>query len=124
MLKIYYALTIMDNKGYITEANTDLEQDQLAFWSLLGVEPQAAAEKLKNNPVSVLSLGTDQAESLESILKDLHVQIAAEARLVIVLAKDYLQPELAEINQRFLEEKTILEFLPKAMEPLPGWVLS
>jgi len=66
--EIYYALTLMENKGYITEANTDLPHDQLAFWSSLGMEPGAVAEKLQNNPVAVLSLGKDQNGPLESIL--------------------------------------------------------
>lgn len=102
--EIYYALELMDNKDYITEARDDFPAEQLAFWSALGVEAGAVTEKLKKNRVTVLALGSDSTLPLQSMLQEMQVGIVAEAELTLVLVDDYLQPELAKLNQQFLQE--------------------
>ena len=103
--EIYYALALLEKKAYITEAGGDFPREQLAFWSALGVETPALFEKVKSNPVSVISLGSDSTGTLLSILQEMQLEIAAKAELLIVLVDDYLQPELEELNQKFCREK-------------------
>lgn len=103
--EIYYALSVMEKKGYITEAENRYPIEQQAFWSALGVGPKTAGDKLGKSSVSIMSLGKQEAAPLQSILQDLQIQTTEEAQLTIVLVDDYLQLELEELNQRFLEKK-------------------
>ncbi|MEA5536883.1 TOMM precursor leader peptide-binding protein [Crocosphaera sp. XPORK-15E] len=111
---IDYVLNRLAEKGYLTEAAPELSSEVAAFWSQLGVAPPVAAQALKQT-VSLTTVGDNISEmtlaTLATALKDTGIQIQAQNEdsssvvLNVVLTDDYLQPELAVINQQALESQ-------------------
>ncbi|NEQ40153.1 MAG: TOMM precursor leader peptide-binding protein [Okeania sp. SIO3I5] len=105
---VEYVLDRLRSKGYLTEATPELSPPAAAFWSLLNVEPQLAADFLEKITVYVASVGettTDLlVESLTAVgIKTKHWEdyplTSDRNALLVVLTDDYLQPQLAEINK-------------------------
>ncbi|NES65114.1 MAG: TOMM precursor leader peptide-binding protein [Okeania sp. SIO2D1] len=105
---VEYVLNRLRTKGYLTEATPQLSPPAAAFWSLLNIEPQLAADFLQKITVYVASVGettTDLLiESLTAVgIKTKHWEdyppTSDRNALLVVLTDDYLQPELAEINK-------------------------
>jgi ribosomal protein S12 methylthiotransferase accessory factor len=103
--EIYYALMLMEQKGYIIESTDELSPDVEAFWELLNVEPKEAKSRLEATKVSVTSFGTVPTKEFISTLESLNIQIDKEGDLEIVLTDDYLQDGLATFNQKALKSK-------------------
>ncbi|NET08253.1 MAG: TOMM precursor leader peptide-binding protein [Merismopedia sp. SIO2A8] len=104
----------LQTKGYLTEAVPDLPEATAAFWSLLGVEPEIANHYLQQTKVyltAISNLSTQPlAENLAKAgIKTQNWQGQLEEldshSLLVVLTDDYLQPQLAQINQTALESK-------------------
>jgi ribosomal protein S12 methylthiotransferase accessory factor len=104
-LDVYYTLTTLEQKGYLTEAAPPRAPEAQAFWSSLGVEVERAAERLAATPVAVLSVGDADASPLAEALAGVGVTMRADAALRAVVASDFLDPELASLNLRALEER-------------------
>lgn len=105
---IHYVLDRLYEKGYLTEAAHSLTREAAAFWSLLGVDPQAVSNQLLHTQVLITTVGAVDAqplvESLQAIglavqqwQSDAHKPNATS--LLVVLTDDYLQPELSRINK-------------------------
>ena len=115
---IDYVLSRLAEKGYLTEAAPELSPEVAAFWSELGVAPTVAVAALQR-PVMLMSVGNTIGEvtvaALATALRDIGLSVqnlseteAIEPRqpaLKIVLTDDYLQPELAAINQQALKDQ-------------------
>jgi ribosomal protein S12 methylthiotransferase accessory factor len=78
--------------------------EEAAFWSSLGVAATAAVSRLAATTVCVQACGAtaDDARALGDALTALRIRTtdAAGASLTIAVVHDYLQPELAALNQR------------------------
>lgn len=111
---IDYVLDRLAEKGYLTEAAPDLSPEVAAFWSELGIAPPVAAQGLQQ-PVTLTTVGENISEvtvaALATALRDAGIpvqnptDVGSSAALNIVLTDDYLQPELAAINQQALERQ-------------------
>ncbi len=109
---IDYVLDRLAEKGYITEVAPELSPEVAAFWSELGIAPPIAAQGLQQ-PVTLTTVGENISEvtvaALTTALRDMGSWVQnstdtdAPATLNVVLTDDYLQPELATINQQALE---------------------
>ncbi|MEH2087284.1 TOMM precursor leader peptide-binding protein [Nostoc sp.] len=99
------ALTLLENKGYITEADGTFPPEVAAFWNLLNVDSSVAKARLQSTKVSVIALNTVPKEPLLAALQSLNICISNEQDLTVVLTNDYLQPELATFNQEALRTK-------------------
>ena len=112
---IDYVLDRLYEKGYLTEATPDLSPEVAAFWSALGVAPTVAAQGLQQQSVTLAAVGAGFGEAttacLAAALKDAGVciqsrrengRLLAPPALQVVLTDNYLQPQLAEINQQAL----------------------
>ncbi len=77
-----------------------------AYWASLGLKPELAAENLRKVRVRIQSLGAAGESELDAALRDLGVRVVDRAAdLVVVLANDYLEAALAELNANFLAKK-------------------
>jgi len=111
---IDYVLNRLAEKGYLTEAAPDLSPEVAAFWSELGIAPPVAAQGLQQS-VTLTTVGKNISEvtvaALATALRDMGIAVQNSAAasssiaLNIVLTDDYLQPELAAINQQALERQ-------------------
>lgn len=99
-------------KGYLIEAVPELPESIAAFWTLLGVEPQVAKDCLQQATIYLHHIGNTNSQPLITSLEEIGIKTQSwEGKsdrttphsLLVVLADDYLQPELATINQTTLE---------------------
>lgn len=102
---IYNALTRLEDKDCLSEAEDTLPDCESAFWSLLKTNSIEAIHKLQHTTISVISFGNTEQESFIATLKSLKInciqtQSIPEADLIVVLTDDYLRIELDEFNKQ------------------------
>lgn len=110
---IEFVLNRLSEKGYLTEVAPELPPEVAAFWSELGISPALISDALRQ-PVELVTVGdginAEMLANLTAALKGAGVlMVNDEAKdgtipLKVVLTDDYLQPELATINQQALEQ--------------------
>ncbi|MEW6494631.1 MAG: TOMM precursor leader peptide-binding protein [Cyanobacteriota bacterium] len=101
--EIYYALMLMEQKGYIVEAQGELSSEVEAFLNILDVDTTEAINRLKSTKVSVRAFGKVDQQEFRSTLKRLNIETAEDGDIEVVLTDDYLQNGLAEFNQKALQ---------------------
>src|SRR5438477_13194873 len=55
--EVFYALGLLEEKGYIVEANAAVPDERAAFWHALGLDAQRAEEQVRETKVSILRFG-------------------------------------------------------------------
>ncbi|MGK3989565.1 TOMM precursor leader peptide-binding protein [Sorangium sp. So ce136] len=121
-----YTLSQLATRGYLILAAPELPPDNAAFWHGVGLDGEAAAEALRESPVSVHALG-DAAVSgwMTEALEQAGVRVDSEASVQVVVSDDYLRPELASINRRALRKATPWFLIkPTGIQPLIGPVFQ
>ncbi|WP_424096669.1 TOMM precursor leader peptide-binding protein [Moorena producens] len=107
--EIYYALMLMEKKGYIVENDnpmpSDMPSEVAAFWNFLNVDHTTATSRLQSTKVSVRSFGTVPTQPLIAILESLNIQVAEEGEITVVLTDDYLQVGLDRFNHKALQSQ-------------------
>lgn len=102
LAEIYYALILLCQKGHVEEAEEEMSVNDAAFWSSLGVDVCSAKEKLFQARIKLTSLSSNSVIPMESALKSIGLQTGMNGDFSIVIADDYLQPELEEVNREAL----------------------
>lgn len=102
-LKAQYALMRMEQKGYIVENEDLLPSDLAIFCDHLNIDPKEAHRRLQATKVAVKAFGSIPTSEFISTLESLHVQVAEEGDIEVVLTDDYLQEDLDELNQKALQ---------------------
>ncbi len=103
--EVYYAVMNMEQKGYIVEADDDIPSNVAAFWELANLDISTAKNRLKSTKVSVTTLGNLPVKDLISSLESLNIAIDEVGDIEIVLTDDYLNEEIAAINQKALQRQ-------------------
>jgi oxazoline/thiazoline synthase len=105
--KIYYALTLLEQQGYIEEAPNDQEEKlstgEEVFWAFKGVDPGTGASRRATTTISVTSLASVDVEPFLQLLKSMHVQVSEVGQLGVVLTDDFLRGELETFNEEALK---------------------
>jgi len=104
--EVYYALMLMEQKGYIVESTDELPSEIAAFYSLLDVTPELATKRLGSTKVAVTACGNVPTEPLISLLESLNIQVGDSGDLAVVLTDDYLQDGLDAFNRQALQSQT------------------
>ena len=98
--EVYYALMLLEEKGYIVEGGHAFPPGEAAVWAVQGIDPAAAARRLAETKTSVTALGNVAAKPFLALLKSLRVRVGKkEAGLGIVLTDNYLRRELEAYNR-------------------------
>ncbi|AFZ16922.1 TOMM precursor leader peptide-binding protein [Allocoleopsis franciscana] len=101
--EVYYTLMLMEQKGYIVESDIPLPSNLAIFCDHLNIEPQKAFRRLQSTKVAVKTFGSNLPYSeFKTTLESLHIQVAEEGDLEIVLTDDYLQDGLETVNEKAL----------------------
>jgi bacteriocin biosynthesis cyclodehydratase domain-containing protein len=114
--KLYYALHLLEQRGYIVEANGESPAPLTAFWDYLGVDPHEATARLQQARVRILALPPCDPAPLAQALQALGISATGDDAateppdLTLVLTDDYLRPELQAFNQQALD--AALPWLP------------
>ena len=101
--EVYYTLMLMEQKGYIVESDVPLPSNLSIFCDHLNLEPQEASRRLQSTKVAVKTFGSNLPSSeFKTTLESLHIQVAEEGDLDVVLTDDYLQDGLDTFNEKAL----------------------
>ena len=109
-IKAQAALFQLLKEGYLREQNDLLPANLVTFCHHLKVDPEKAYQRLKSTKVAVKSFDSLPIEDFMAHLRSLQIQVVNEseleqADLTIVVAEDYLAPNLAEFNQKSLQSQ-------------------
>ena len=103
------ALGHFEALGLLDEPSTDRwPTRESAFWHGLGLRLDSVNRSYERGGVSIQSIGGSHAADLQISLERLHVKVAAEGNgknLLIVVADDYLDSGLGEVNREQLDKK-------------------
>lgn len=118
--EVFYALSVLEERGYLVEVAPELAPEAAAFWQSLGIPPRRAAERLAATPVAVEAMGEVEAQPLVEALRGAGVEVRSEAALHVVVTEDYLAPGLEGRNRRALEQRT--RWVPVKPTGAMAWV--
>jgi len=99
---LYYALEELEKRGYLVENDEQLPLGEAALWSLQGIAPGLAAQRLARTSVSVSAVGKVDAGPLCAALAALGVHVTEAGAISIVLTDDYLRSGLKGHNEESL----------------------
>ena len=107
--QLFYALNHLEQRGWLTEAvENGLGAEASAFWYMLGVDAAKVPQRLATAGVEIVTVGEGEAGPLLGALDRLNLRHSAEsdhAALRVVLTDDYLNPDIAFINQTALHNR-------------------
>lgn len=104
LANVHYALMLLKQKGYLVESDNTLPSDLLIFCEHLRIDPKDAYLRLQTTKVAVKSIGSNiPIAQFKAALESLHIQVAENADIDIVLTDDYLQDGLYAYNQKALD---------------------
>ncbi len=103
--KTYYALMQMAKEGYLVESDDHLPSTLAVFCDHLNVDSSQVQHRLQTTKVAVETFGAVPAAEFISTLESLHIQVAEEGEIEVVLADDYLQEGLDAFNQQALQSQ-------------------
>ena len=101
------AIGKFDAFGQLADGLPDLPRAQLAYWDALGVDPAAAAARLRQSAVRVVApdnrvtrtvISALNGDEIPAIVSDIDEAIATDSAIVVVLTEDYLHPDLSRLD--------------------------
>jgi len=98
-LEILSYLDTLRDKGYIVDDEDFIPIEQSAFWSNIDITSPLRLQRFQDITISVVSSGKINSLSFKTLLNDLHIRVAEQGDLCVVLTDDYLQETLATFNQ-------------------------
>lgn len=99
--EVYYALELLERKGYAVEATEGLSRGESALFAAQHLDPAEAVRRLGTSAVAVITLGGVTA-CPRPLLESMKLCIADEGDVLLVATDDYLQADLAAINESAL----------------------
>src|SRR5215468_9044438 len=124
--KIHEALKRLVDRRFIIAKPCASADTVAAYWASLGLSPEVADANLQKCRVRIQSVDVHGAVELATALKALGVRVVKRsAELTVTLVSDYLEGQLAELNQEHLSDRTPWILVqPCGIFPLVGPVLS
>jgi ribosomal protein S12 methylthiotransferase accessory factor len=100
--EVFYAIDLLQERGYITEAPSPPPPEQTAFWEMLGIAPSAAAERLHQSSLAVTSIEAIDSTPFLTLITTFGMRISERGECRVVLTDDYLHDALETLNQESL----------------------
>ena len=124
--KIHEALKRLVDRRFIIAKPRASADTVAAYWASLGLSPEVAETNLQKCRVRIQSVDVHGATELATALKALGARVVKRsAELTVTLVSDYLEGQLAELNQEHLSDRTPWILVqPCGIFPLVGPVLS
>ena len=101
---IYYGLNQLKNQGYLSNGDELLSPSLQIFFHQLNISFADARDRLQTTKVAVRAIGSMDAAELIKTLESHQIQVSEDADLEVVLCDDYLQLDLAALNQLALQK--------------------
>jgi ribosomal protein S12 methylthiotransferase accessory factor len=99
---VYHALSSLEERGYLVEADEFFPDGETAFWSIQNVDPRTAGARLAASSVLLKGFGGVEIAPLRAALERAHVLLGERGDLVVALTDDYLRVGLKQHNQEAL----------------------
>ena len=99
---VYYAIARLQRQGHVVATDETMAPERAAFWIDLGLDPPSAEARLQSAVVSLVGVGRVPLDEARSALSFADICIGEDGDLALVLADDYLRPELADLNRAML----------------------
>lgn len=103
--EVFYALAVLRQRGYVTDDTAELPVAETAYWEVLGASPREAAAKLRDARVALVTAGGSSAEPLTKALGELSIEVNPAGAFTVVVAEDYLHPDVETIHLRQLDKR-------------------
>jgi oxazoline/thiazoline synthase len=120
------ALTRIIERRYVVPKPRSPAGVAASYWASLGLMPETAEENLRKCRVRIQSIDVKGAKELGAALSELGLRIVkGAADLTVVVVNDYLEGQLAKLNQQHLSDhKRWLLVQPSGIFPLVGPVFT
>src|SRR5882757_4413597 len=124
--KIDEAIKRLIDRRYLVQASPTSSGIVAGYWATLGLPADVAEQNLEHCRVRIHSIDVEGAAELAAALRELGVRVVKNsADLTITMVNDYLERQLAELNQQRVADKTPwLLVQPAGVFPLVGPVFS
>lgn len=101
--EVYYAMGLLEKKGYIEQADDAVDPGVAAFWLSLGHDPAEVVARLQQTPVEVLTVGAIDREAVVEALTAAGVVVTDGAgEITVVATDDYRHREIDDIDAKQL----------------------
>ncbi len=101
-MQVQYAISMLKQRGFITEAQDALPPAQEAFWNLLEIEAETALTRQGGARVAVHAMGDTDAGPLQDLLGTVGLAVTTDdADFSVVVTDDYMRPALEDLGARF-----------------------
>jgi hypothetical protein len=111
---VFRSIKRLEALGLLSEGRPDLPERELAYWDAVGLEASRISEVLPTKSVQLAGIGGRDVEPFAAALRQAGIGVeiadtsnlapaAAQPSLLVVLADDYLEPELAGLNETMLQ---------------------
>jgi oxazoline/thiazoline synthase len=120
--KIEEAVKRLIERRYVVTTSPASVGAVAGYWASLGLPPEIAEQNLASCRVRIEAIDVQGAKELGDALGELGVRVVTRSPdLTVVLANDYLERRLAELNQQHVSERTPwLLVQPSGAFPLVG----
>ncbi len=120
--KIHEALKRLLDRRYIIPAPGSSNGAVDAYWASLGLSAETAQQNLRKCRVRIQSIDVQGATELSAALSGLGVRVGTRSPdLTVTLVNDYLEAQLADVNQQHLSDRTPWALVqPSGIFPLVG----
>lgn len=124
--QIHEALQRLVDRGYVIAATPSSHSTAAAYWTSLGLPPEAARENLQKYRTRIQTIDVDGESELAAALSELGVHVVKRSPdITVTLVSDYLDGRLPKLNQRHLTAGTSWVLAqPSGIFPLVGPVFS
>jgi bacteriocin biosynthesis cyclodehydratase domain-containing protein len=103
--EIFYVLNRLRTLGVVRDIDEESEPSMQGFWDSLGVDATAARKRLSGSKVTLRAVGDGvSTEPLAESLAAIGIPLENDGAFFVVLTDDYLRPDLASANQKFLRD--------------------
>jgi ribosomal protein S12 methylthiotransferase accessory factor len=103
--EIFYALSILEKEGYITESTPAVSPGVSAYWNSMGMDVNTLLKRLEENPVSVESAGSLSTGAFSRAFGTMGIKTGLDGVLKVIITGDYDRKELRRINGEAMETK-------------------
>jgi hypothetical protein len=124
--RVEEALKRLIDRRYVVVGSQAATGTVAGYWASLGLPAEVAEANLKSCPVRIEAIDVEGAKELAAALRELGVHVVSRSpALTITLVNDYLERQLAELNQQHVSAKTPWILVqPSGVFPLVGPVFN
>ena len=85
---MYYALSLLERDGYVSDAEASVPSGQAAFGEALGLDARSAEHRLRTSTVALFTFGAASSDSFEATLAALDLRTGKDGELTVALTDD------------------------------------